>query len=67
MCCPPDILDVVRVRFSVVLEQLRREIAMMEEVMFANMPGLIPATPESSDWGSDDDLDDLPDMEWFAR
>jgi hypothetical protein len=45
-----------------VMEQLEREIAMWEDVLF---PGLIAATPESSDWGSDDELADLPSLEDF--
>lgn len=62
MCWPPNTHDVVRVRFQMVMEQLEREIAMWEDVLF---PGLIAATPESSDWGSDDELADLPSLEDF--
>jgi hypothetical protein len=66
MCCPPARLEVVMIRFQEVLQQLHEEIREWEEVVVVPI-GWVTDTPESSDWGSDDDLADLPSLESFAN
>lgn len=65
MCFPVSHMDSVRVRFQIVLEQLRREIILWGGGVFRD--DMLEATSDSSDWGSDDDLADLPTMDDFMN